>query len=98
MGLTGLDDELSVHGDVVDAGTGLVRLIVGGPVGNRGGIEDHEVGKGSFADHATAREAEPLGWSAAQFVDRIFQRKEPGISHHGAEQWDRRAIDSWMEA
>ena len=98
MRLAGFDDDLPVDGNKFDAGTGLVRLLVSGTVANDGGVEDDEVGEGSFANDAAAREPEPLRRSAAELVDGILQRKETGIPHHRAEQPPRRTKDPRMQA
>src|SRR5436190_11315556 len=56
-----LDDDSAVYDDTLDAEGGLLGLVVGGAVGDGGGIEDDEVGEGTLADDAAIGKAKAGG-------------------------------------
>src|SRR6185369_14162104 len=68
-----LDDEGTVHQHVLDARWVLVRLLVGGAVGDLARIEHDEIGASAHGDDTAIFQPEAAGWQLSHLVDRLGQ-------------------------
>ena len=70
---------------MLDADGVTRRLLVGRVVGDRRRVEDHEVGEGALAQHATVAQAQASRGHAAQLRDGRLERERPALADVRAE-------------
>src|SRR5947199_294217 len=86
-----VENDLAVHDDRRDADRILERIGERRAVGDRGRIEDDEIGGESFLDRAAVGDVELLRGQAAHLVDGLFERDDALLADVLAEDARKRA-------
>ena len=72
-------------------------VLVGGPILDRFGIEDHQVREVPLFQDPPVPEPETAGRVAAQLVDRLFQGEKLPVPHTGTQQAGTRSVVPGMD-
>src|SRR5215472_18301283 len=74
----------------------LLRLLKGGAIGNRRGIECDDVGEHALFNETAMVQSEVCGWQAAQSPDRLGHGNHFFVAHVLAENARERSISARM--
>src|SRR5262245_17158116 len=92
----GVDHEHAVDDDMRDTGRILPRLLEGGAVRDRGGIEHRDIGGVAGPEHPAVLETERDCGPAGHLVHRLRQREQPEVARVMAEDAREGAIEARM--